>query len=108
MSITPPLRTELDALLAAVSRTAELAKQGELIDLSTLEEAVAGFCGRVQAAPAEEAKALRPAMVGLIDELSRLDSTMRQAYAALGQQLSESVQRRRAAAAYSGPGTGSR
>jgi hypothetical protein len=104
----PALRTELDALLAAVARTAEHARQGELIDLTALEEAVAGFCKRVQGAPAAEAAALRRAMVALMDELSRLDATMRQAHAALGQQLGESAQRRRAAAAYSGPAKGPR
>jgi hypothetical protein len=97
------MRTELEALLAAIARTAEHAQRGELVDLAALEEAVAGFCKRVQAASAEEGKTLRPGMVALMDELSRLDATLRQAHAALGQQLGATAQRRRATAAYSGP-----
>jgi hypothetical protein len=97
---TLALRSELDALLAAVARMAQLAQDGGLVDIVSLEEAVAGFCSRVAAAPAETVVALRNGMVALLDDLARLDATMRQTHAALGQRIGEMAQRRRATAAY--------
>lgn len=98
------LRSELDALLAAVARMAQIAQDGGLVDIVALEEAVAGFCRRVEAAPAGTGKALRGGLVALMDDLARLDATMRRTHAALGQRLGDTDQRRRATAAYGTPG----
>lgn len=101
---TMSLRTELDALLAAVARTAQLAQDGGLVDIVSLEEAVAGFCRRVEAAPAGSTRALRSGLLGLMDDLVRLDTSMRQAHAVLGQRIGDTAQRRRATSAYGSHG----
>jgi hypothetical protein len=100
MSTLPSLRTELDALRAATEHMAQIIGGGDVVDLASLEDSVAGFCGRLQKLPAETGRELRGGLIALIDDLSKLDGLMRTTQSDIAQRLGESTQRRRATVAY--------
>jgi hypothetical protein len=94
------LQSELEALRAATARMAQVIEAGGTIDLTALEDSVAGFCARLRLLPEGGGGALRSGLIALMDDLGRLDGRMRLTQAELGGRLGETEQRRRATTAY--------
>ena len=73
---------------------------GGTLDLSPLEPALRALAENVVALPANEAGALKPALLALHDELERFGAALGEAHAALGRQLKGLSKGARAASAY--------
>lgn len=102
MSEIATIRAGIEQISAMVDAARRLVADGHLVDLRTLEARVESFCTALRNAPAEAARELRPAMTGLIDELSRLDQAVRTSQTDTAAKLGETLARRRAATAYTG------
>lgn len=71
------------AILASIDRmdstlavAAALADSGRALDLLGLEEDITRLCGAVLMLPAEDGRALRPAMAGLLARLKGLSAVL--------------------------------
>lgn len=96
------IRNGIEQISTMVEAARHLVMEGHLIDLRSLEARVESFCATLRNAPAEAATQLRPAMLGLIDELSRLDAAVRASQTDTAAKLGETLARRRATSAYGG------
>jgi hypothetical protein len=96
------IRTGIEQISTMVEAARRLVMEGHLVDLRSLEARVETFCTALRNAPAETADQLRPAMLGLIDELGRLDAAVRASQTETAAKLGETLARRRAVTAYGG------
>jgi hypothetical protein len=96
------IRTGIEQISTMVEAARRLVMEGHLVDLRSLEARVETFCTALRNAPAEAADQLRPTMLGLIDELSRLDAAVRASQTETAAKLGETLARRRAVTAYGG------
>jgi hypothetical protein len=101
------IRKGIEQISTMVDAARRLVAEGHLVDLRSLETRVATFCTTIQNVSADAAAQLRPVMLGLIDELSRLDAAVRQSQTETAAKLGETLARRRAVSAY-GSATGPR
>lgn len=99
------IRKGIDQISTMVDAARRLVAEGHLVDLRSLETRVATFCTRIQNVSSGAAEQLRPAMLGLIDELGRLDQAVRQSQTETAAKLGETLARRRAVTAYGGAAT---
>lgn len=72
IALTTSIHTMRDTL--AMARA--LVQGGRHVDLAGLEEEAAGICAALNAAPYDQARPLRPAMLALLNELDALALTM--------------------------------
>lgn len=100
MSQTADIRKGIEQISTMVDAARRLVAEGHLVDLRSLESRVAGFCAAINNVPSEAAVELRPLMLGLIDELGRLEAAVRQSQTETAAKLGETLARRRAATAY--------
>lgn len=103
MSQIADIRKGIEQISNMVDAARRLVAEGHLVDLRMLESKVAGFCTVINNTPIEAATELRPVMLGLIDELGRLDAAVRRSQTETAAKLGETLARRRAVTAYSGP-----
>jgi len=62
----------IDSLQATLRVAGALVASGRAIDLVGLEVDVCRLCAAIQLVPPEQAKPLRPALVGLLQDLDRI------------------------------------
>ncbi len=96
------IRRGIEQIATVVDAARRLVAEGHLVDLRSLETRVANFCAATQNVPADAAAELRPVMLGLVDELGRLDAAVRQSQTETAAKLGETLARRRAVSAYGG------
>ena len=89
------------SLLADVSR--RLVMDGRIVDLRSLSERVEALCGGLARQPAGHGPELRTALIGLMDELARLEAAVRRSQADAAGRLREIATLRRAVSAYGAP-----
>lgn len=100
------IRSGIEQISTMVEAARRLVAEGHLVDLRRLEQRVESFCAALRIAPAEAARELRPTMLGLIDELGRLDEAVRASQTETAAKLGETLARRRATSVYGGMGPG--
>lgn len=99
------IRSGIEQISTMVEAARHLVAEGHLVDLRLLEQRVEDFCSRLRAAAPDIAGQLRPAMLGLIDDLNRLDQAVRASQADTAAKLGDTLARRRATSAYGGSRT---
>ena len=79
MPIKPPptsLPASIDTLRDTLAMARALVQGGRHVDLAGLDDEAATLCAALQAAPADHARPLRPALLTLLTELDALAVTM--------------------------------
>ena len=71
------VRTGIEQISNMIEAARRLIGEGHLVDLRLLESRVESFCGSLRNVPVDLAAELRPAMLGLIDDLSQLEQEIR-------------------------------
>lgn len=102
MTEVAEIRRGIEQIATVVDAARRLVAEGHLVDLRSLETRVANFCAAIQNVSAGAAAELRPVMLGLVDELGRLDAAVRQSQTETAAKLGETLARRRAVSAYGG------
>lgn len=102
-SKTELLRQDLHNVGSIVSAARGLIKKGQAVNLEPLEREVQRLCDQIIKLPGVENAPLRPLMMGLIDELTKLAGEMRGHHTQLQEQLRELTARERATTAYVTP-----
>ncbi|MBI4183071.1 MAG: hypothetical protein HY521_03620 [Proteobacteria bacterium] len=100
MSPADEARRLLDQAGAQVDKARGLIEQGEGVDLAPMEARITELCAAIAALGEAEARALRPALVGLLDEVTRLGEELKRRHRDLGTELQGLAERTRAATAY--------
>ncbi|HEY4135728.1 MAG TPA: hypothetical protein VGO34_10990 [Alphaproteobacteria bacterium] len=98
------LRLDLQNVASIIVAARGMIATGQPVDLAALEREVRRLCDEICGLSAEESLPLRPAMVGLIDDLDRLAEDVRRRHAELKGQLESLNTGSRVAAAYVPPG----
>ena len=71
-----PLASQIETMRGTLAMARALVQGGRHVDLAGLEDEADGLCEALRTAPAEQARALRPAMLTLLTELDALAVTM--------------------------------
>lgn len=100
---TVEIRNRMVEVSAVVCMARSLLADGKPVDLSSLETRVEALCRSLVAMPRDDREEIKPALIGLMDELGRLAETVRAQHAALAERLSTVVRGQRAAGAYGAP-----
>jgi hypothetical protein len=93
----------LERLAAKVQHARSRMQENDDPALGSLEAQIFELCKTVENLPLPAARALRPRMTALLDDLNQLEASVRRRHAELGSQLGQITARRRAAAAYTSP-----
>ena len=96
-------RAAIERLSGLVEATRRLVADGHLVDLRTLESRIDEVCGALRLLPTAAADEIKTTLVALIDDLNRLDETIRRNQAETAEHLEGTAARRRATAAYGAP-----
>ena len=104
--MTPPVAIDASgvrdlSLLVDVSR--RLVADGRVVDLRSLSERIEALCAALNRQPAGHGAELRAALIGLMDDLARLEATIRKSQADAAGRLRELSTLRRALSAYGAP-----
>jgi hypothetical protein len=78
MTEVAEIRRGIEQISTMVDAARRLVAEGHLVDLRSLETRVATFCSAIQNVSTDAAAQIRPVMLGLVDELGRLDAAVRQ------------------------------
>lgn len=99
-AIAGTARSGIEQISNMIEAARRLIGEGHLVDLRLLESRVESFCGSLRNAPPDTAAELRPAMLGLIDDLGRLAQDIRRIQSETAAKLGDTITRQRAATAY--------
>ncbi len=94
------IESDMAALAARLRAARQGLSQGIITDLEPVERHVQRLCGQIAALPREEARGLRPRVMGLLEELNHLGEHLHAGLDELAQLLGEAGERRRALTAY--------
>ena len=104
MTDTPTLVGELVYLTSITEAARRHLKQGQLLDLTTLDERCATLCSKLEAVTGPDRETLQAAFVALLGELNLLEAELIASRDATMTEISAVTQRRRAAGAYGNAG----
>lgn len=99
MSAADELRTDLAKARNIISAARDMAADGHVVDLTPMQAKVEHLCNGIATLPVDDAAALKPRLVDLIDELDKLQATMLERRKELENALSELDGRGRSASA---------
>lgn len=94
------IESEMTALAVRLRNARQSLAEGTIIDLGPIEKDVQHLCGLIGVLPREEARGLRPRVMGLLEEINNLSENLRAGLGELAQLLGEAGERRRALSAY--------
>lgn len=97
------IRRGLEEVVGAVLLARRKVGDGQLIDLTGLEQRVDELCRLTLNEDRAEARALKPTLLSLIDDLSRLSEELKAQHGKVASTLRGSQSHRSAAAAYRKP-----
>jgi len=97
------IRRGLEEVVGAVLLARRKVGEGQLVDLSGLERRVDELCAQILDQDRTDAQCLRPALLSLIDDLSRLSDDLKSQHGQVATALKGSQSHRSAAAAYRKP-----
>ncbi len=103
MSEVAQIRHGLEEVVGAVALARRKVGEGQLVDLSGLERRVDELCSAIRAQDGREAQSLRPTLLSLIDDLTRLSDALKGQHDEVATSLKGSQDHRSAAAAYRKP-----
>jgi hypothetical protein len=103
VSQTAAIESEMHSLSARLRKARQGLSRGTIVDLTPIEQDVKGLCHAVERLSAQETRALRPRLVGLLEEINQLGENLRAGLGELAQLLSAASERRKALDAYNGP-----
>lgn len=103
MSDIAQIRRGLEEVVGAVLLARRKIGEGQLIDLSGLERRVDELCALIQDQDKRDAQPLKPTLLSLIDDLSRLSDDLKEQHGQVASALRGSQSHRSAAAAYRKP-----
>jgi hypothetical protein len=99
VSAADDLRIDLAKTRDIISAARDMAAAGHVVDLSPMHAKVEHLCNGIATLPVDDAAALKPRLVDLIDELDKLQATMLDRRKELENALNEIDGRGRAASA---------
>ena len=94
------LRRRLGEAAALVAAGGEALERGRVPDLVPLAPAIDALTRDLARLPADESRSLRPALLSLMDEITRLSGRLLAERTRLGERLRDAGTHRRAGAAY--------
>ena len=103
MSDIAQIRHGLEEVVGAVALARRKVGEGQLVDLSGLERRVDELCAAIRDQDSSEAQILRPPLLSLIDDLTRLSDDLKAQHGQVASALKGSQSHRSAAAAYRKP-----
>ena len=103
MSDIAQIRHGLEEVVGAVALARRKIGEGQLVDLSGLERRVDELCAAIRDQDSREAQSLRPPLLSLIDDLTRLSEDLKAQHGEVASSLKGSQSHRSAAAAYRKP-----
>ncbi|MGH6938926.1 hypothetical protein [Hypericibacter sp.] len=106
MTDTPTLVGELVYLTGITEAARRRLKEGQLLDLTSLDERCATLCTRLESITGPERQTLQAAFLALVGELNLLEAELKTSRDSTMTEISAVTQRRRAAGAYGGAATG--
>ena len=103
MSDVAQIRHGLEEVVGAVALARRKVGEGQLVDLSGLERRVDELCAAIRDQDGSDAQSLRPPLLSLIDDLTRLSDDLKAQHGQVASALKGSQSHRSAAAAYRKP-----
>jgi len=107
MTDTPTLVGELVYLTGITEAARRRLKEGQLLDLSSLDERCTTLCTRLEAITGPDRQTLQAAFLALVGELNLLEAELKASRDSTMTEINAVTQRRRAAGAYAGAASGS-
>jgi len=104
MTDTPTLVGELVYLTGITEAARHRLKQGQLLDLTSLDERCATLCTQLETVTGAERETLQAAFIALVGELNLLEAELKASRDTTMTEISAVTQRRRAAGAYGNSG----
>jgi hypothetical protein len=100
MTDTPTLVGELVYLTGITEAARRRLREGQLLDLTSLDERCAALCSELETVTGPERETLHNAFVALVGELNLLEAELKAIHSTTMTEISAVTQRRRAAGAY--------
>lgn len=100
MSDSTAIKTEIAKTSELIDAFRLRTGEGNLIDLTGLDDRVMALCKNIEKLPAAERAPLKPVMLTLIDNLNSLVEAIREQHAAVRDDLKAVTSRERAVSAY--------
>ena len=97
------MKSRLQAAANVVTEARRAVEAGNNVDLSGIENEVNGICTALSELPSGAGADLKPVLVGLVDDLDKLTSSLTAAHEKLAADIGELSARRRANRAYGQP-----
>lgn len=94
------IKADLNATTAQIDAARRMVDDGQIIDLSGLQDRVEAICGAIQALPAGEQSGFREPIVALLSELDGLTATLNEQHERLSVGLKALSAQNRAQRAY--------
>jgi hypothetical protein len=104
MTDTPTLVGELAYLTGITEAARRRLKEGQLLDLSSLDERCAALCTKLETVTGPDRDKLQKAFLALVGELNLLEAELRASRDLTMNEISAVAQRRRATGAYATAG----
>src|SRR5262249_48832299 len=104
MTDTPTLVGELVYLTGITEAARRHLRQGQLLDLTALDERCTSLCTRLESVSGADREMLRGAFIALVPELNLLEAELKASRDATMAEINAVTQRRRATGAYSSAG----
>jgi hypothetical protein len=105
MTDTPTLVGELVYLTGITEAARRRLKEGQLLDLTSLDERCTTLCTRLETITGPDRQTLQAAFLALVGELNLLEAELKASRDSTMTEISAVTQRRRAAGAYGGAAT---
>ena len=99
---------DVQEVAAMVEAARAVVATGDLVDLDGLDARVARIMGEVKTVPARERRAIKPALIALIDSVTAMERAIVEKRDAIAHDLADLARRRRAVAAYGAPSGGAK
>jgi hypothetical protein len=108
MTDTPTLVGELAYLAGITEAARRRLKDGQLLDLSSLDERCTALCTKLETITGPDRDTLQRAFLALVGELNLLEAELKSSRDLTMSEISAVTQRRRAAGAYAAAGRDNR
>ena len=100
MTALGDIKTELDQTSSVIERFRSSVAQGEIIDLTGLDQKIEGMCNAIIELPEDERVTVKATLIGLIDDLNALVDMLNRQQEKASEELKGVTSRERAVSAY--------
>jgi hypothetical protein len=100
MTALGDIKTELDQTSSVIAQFRTSVSQGEIIDLTGLDQKIEGMCNAIVDLPDEQRDTVKATLIGLIDDLNTLVDMLTQQQQKVSEGLKGVTSREKAVSAY--------